>query len=241
MNRLVQEMIARDRNRASVIIWSAANETYPSPERDRAVAELAKWVRGLDDTRLVAQASNTFEYHDDHTRVADQAFEHFDLVAINQYFGWYRQWPSARGEMQWISEFNKPLIISEFGGESLLGNTTEPRDAAHAWSEEYHKAIPIDQVKMFESMPELRGVVPWLLVDFRSPGRMHPVHQQGWNRKGLLSDRGLKKQAWYVMKDYFDKVEAAWEAEDGEPQDAVSDRNKGRGPGRYGVRDRVGR
>lgn len=213
MNFMVEQMITRDRNRASVIIWSAANETYTSPERDSAVAKLAAHVRSLDSTRLVAQASNMFEYGDEFTRIADRAFEHFDILAINEYFGWYRQWPTEPGRMQWISDFDKPLIISEFGGESLLGNTTKPLDAAHSWSEEYHEQIHIDQVKMFESMPELRGVVPWLLLDFRSPVRMHPIHQQGWNRKGLLSDRGLKKKAWFIMKDYFDKVQEEWELE----------------------------
>ncbi len=214
MDLMIREMISRDKNRSSVIIWSAANETYPSPERDQALGELAALVRSLDDTRLVAQAANIFAYHDDRTEVTDAQFKHFDIVAVNQYFGWYRPWPRERGVMRWVSEFDKPLIFSEFGGESLLGNNVGPADAAHSWSEEYHAQIHRDQVKMFESMPELRGVVPWLLLDFRSPARMHPLHQQGWNRKGLLSDRGLKKQAWYIMRDYYDRVEEQWATND---------------------------
>ncbi|WP_111640906.1 glycoside hydrolase family 2 protein [Marinimicrobium alkaliphilum] len=217
MDLMIREMISRDKNRSSVIIWSAANETYPSPERNAAIARLSQLVRSLDSTRLVAQASNTFEYHDDRTEITDAAFEHFDLVAINQYFGWYRPWPEQPGVMKWVSDFDKPLIISEFGGEALLGSTAEPKHAAHSWSEEYHEDIHIQQVKMFDSMPELRGVVPWILVDFRSPTRMHPVHQQGWNRKGLLSDRGLKKKAWYIMRDYYDRVQKDWEAREHTP------------------------
>lgn len=213
MNLMIQEMITRDRNRASVIIWSAANETYPSPERNQSLKALAERVRELDPTRLVAQASNTMDYHKDRTVVTDTAFEHFDLIAINQYFGWYKPWPSGKGEMEWVYEFDKPLIFSEFGGEALYGNTAEPKDAAHSWSEEYHEDIHEAQVKMFESMPALRGVVPWVLADFRSPGRMHPLHQQGWNRKGLLSSRGLKKKAWFVMKAYYDRMEKRWSAE----------------------------
>ncbi len=214
MDLMIREMISRDKNRSSVIIWSAANETYPSPERDQALEELAALVRSLDDTRLVAQAANIFAYYDDRTEITDKQFKHFDLVAVNQYFGWYRPWPSEPGAMKWVSEFDKPLIFSEFGGESLLGNSAGPPDAAHSWSEEYHAQIHRDQVKMFESMPELRGVVPWILLDFRSPVRMHPLHQQGWNRKGLLSDRGLKKQAWYIMRDYYDRVEQQWATDD---------------------------
>lgn len=213
MELMIKEMISRDKNRSSVIIWSAANETYPSPDRDEAVKNLAHLVRSLDNTRLVAQAANIFEYHDDKTIITDKQFEHFDLVAVNQYFGWYRPWPQEPGVMKWVSDFDKPLIFSEFGGESLQGNDTEPRDAAHSWSEDYHERIHIDQVKMFKETADLRGVVPWILADFRSPSRMHPLHQQGWNRKGLLSDQGLKKKAWYVMKDYYDTQQALWEKE----------------------------
>lgn len=211
MDLMIREMISRDKNRSSVIIWSAANETYPSSERDRAVEKLAKLVRSLDSTRLVAQAANIFEYHDDKTIITDKQFKHFDIVAVNQYFGWYRPWPEEPGVMEWISEFDKPLIFSEFGGESLHGNDAEPRDAAHSWSEDYHERIHIDQVKMFKATEELRGVVAWILADFRSPSRMHPVYQQGWNRKGLLSDQGLRKKAWYILKDYYDELEILWE------------------------------
>jgi len=43
------------------------------------------------------------------------------------------------------------------------------------------------------------------LVDYKSPGRMHPVYQKGYNRKGLLSEKGDKKKAWYIMKKYYEK------------------------------------
>lgn len=55
---------------------------------------------------------------------------------------------------------------------------------------------------MFAAIPNLVGVCPWLLVDYRSPGRMHPVYQNGYNRKGILSEFGEKKKAWFVLKKY---------------------------------------
>ena len=58
---------------------------------------------------------------------------------------------------------------------------------------------------MFGITPNLAGICPWILVDYRSLGRMHPTKQGGWNRKGLLSEKGEKKKAWYVMKAYYDK------------------------------------
>ena len=56
---------------------------------------------------------------------------------------------------------------------------------------------------MFAHIPNLVGISPWILFDFRSPYRFHPVNQQGWNRKGLLSDRGERKQAWYLIRDFY--------------------------------------
>jgi beta-glucuronidase len=61
---------------------------------------------------------------------------------------------------------------------------------------------------MLKKIPFLRGMTPWILADFRSPGRMHPIYQQGWNRKGLLSDQGLKKKAWYIIKGYYQQLKA---------------------------------
>jgi beta-glucuronidase len=57
---------------------------------------------------------------------------------------------------------------------------------------------------MFRNIPNLRGTAPWVLFDFRSPFRCHQTYQNGWNRKGLVSDKGQRKMAWRVMKDFYD-------------------------------------
>ena len=58
-------------------------------------------------------------------------------------------------------------------------------------------------------MPFLAGTSPWILKDFRSPRRQHPVYQQGWNRKGLISETGERKQAFDVLADWYGKREKA--------------------------------
>ena len=58
---------------------------------------------------------------------------------------------------------------------------------------------------MFENIPNLCGISPWVLFDFRSPTRLHSTNQEGWNRKGLISDQGQRKEAWYIMHDYYMK------------------------------------
>lgn len=85
----------------------------------------------------------------------------------------------------------------------MYGNNDGPTDEAAYWTEEYQEKIYTDQVEMFKTVPNLAGVCPWLLFDYRSLGRMHSVYQKGYNRKGLLSEKGEKKKAWYVMKEYF--------------------------------------
>ena len=58
---------------------------------------------------------------------------------------------------------------------------------------------------MARGVPFLRGLAPWLLKDFRSPRRQHPVHQQGWNRKGVISNLGQRKQAFFVLADEYQR------------------------------------
>lgn len=202
MNFMLKEMIARDKNRAAVIIWSLSNETYPSAERDSSLTALYHLTKSLDNTRLVTSAFNNMRFEENKAFIEDKVNGVMDVMAINQYLGWYKPWPETGQEVKWVSKFNKPLIFSEFGGEAVFGNNTDPKRAS-SWSEDYLVNIYQRQFNMFKNISFLRGVSPWLLVDFRSPGRAHPVYQKGWNRKGLLSERGEKKKVWYLVADYF--------------------------------------
>lgn len=60
---------------------------------------------------------------------------------------------------------------------------------------------------MASKIPFLRGMSPWILKDFRSPRRQNPTYQQGWNRKGLESETGVRKQAFSVLADYYGLLE----------------------------------
>jgi beta-glucuronidase len=95
--------------------------------------------------------------------------------------------------------------MSEFGGEALYGHHGSA-DTASSWSEEYQEKLYKDHVAMFKNIPFLRGTTPWVLYDFRSVNRMHSVYQKGFNRKGLLSEKGEKKKAWYVMANYYKSI-----------------------------------
>ena len=203
---LLNEMITRDKNRCAIIFWSLSNETSPSESRDQTLTAMATHARTLDPTRLITSAFNHVKYEKNQVIIDDSVSKYLDVVGVNEYIGWYGQWPARPEEIEWKFPFNKPLIMTEFGGEALYGNHG-PVDTASSWSEEYQEQVYKDQLIMLKRISFLRGITPWILADFRSPGRTHPIYQQGWNRKGLLSDKGLKKKAWYVLHDYYSEFQ----------------------------------
>lgn len=207
---LLRDMIHRDKNRAAVIIWSIANETVPSAYRDEVLTGLVDFARDCDDTRLVGAAFDNLTYDETAAtfRLDDRVAEVVDVVGINKYMGWYHPFPVPPENLHWAVAPGKPLVVTEFGGEALHGQRG-PDDVANSWSEDYQAALYRRNLVMFRNIPNLRGTAPWVLFDFRSPFRCHPQHQNGWNRKGLISDQGQRKQAWQVMKDYYAQAEGA--------------------------------
>ena len=208
MHTMLGEMVNRDRNRCAVVVWSLSNETYSfTTGRDSALIKIAKQCRNIDSTRLIASVFCNQVYENNTITVWDTLCRYFDIISLNEYLGWYVPWQSEPEHTKWeLVCDDKPVFISEFGGEALYGNHQGPPDEAAYWNEEYQEKIYTDQITLFRNVPNLSGVCPWILADFRSPGRMHPVYQNGWNRKGLLSDRGEKKRAWYVMKHYYETI-----------------------------------
>jgi len=199
---MLKEMITRDKNRCSIIMWSMSNETSSSPSRNQTIKSMAGFVRSMDSTRLITSALNTTHFDGANATISDSLALALDVVGVNEYLGWYQPWPAKPEEMGWHNPFNKPLIMSEFGAESLYGNHGSA-DVNGFWAEEREEQVYKDQIAMFKNIPFLRGTCPWVLADFRSETRLQPVYQQGWNRKGLLSDKGLKKKAWYVVHAWY--------------------------------------
>jgi beta-glucuronidase len=205
LQTMLTEMVQRDKNRCCVIIWSLSNETYSfTPNRDKELIQLTKKCRALDSTRIVTHVINTQVYEQNAFHVWDTLYKYSDLISLNEYIGWYVPWQGNPSDVKWeLVCPDKPVFISEFGGEALYGSKNSPADEAAYWTEEYQETIYKNQVAMFETVPNLCGVCPWLLFDYKSLGRMHPVYQGGYNRKGLLSEKGEKKKAWYVMYKYY--------------------------------------
>lgn len=204
--RMFAEMQARDKNRCAVGFWGVANETRPSEARNAFLGELLDKARATDSTRLYVAAFDNVYYRPEHGAFTmdDDFADRLDVVAVNKYMGWYAPWPVDPADAHWRVATDKPLIISEFGGEALFGRHGDD-DVVSSWSEDYQARLYRDNLRMFENIPNLAGVSPWVLFDFRSPFRFHPANQEGWNRKGLVSDRGERKRAWHIMHDFYEK------------------------------------
>lgn len=205
--KMIQEMIMRDKNRCALTFWGVANETKPSEPRNEFLKYLIASCKEIDSTRLITAAFDLvyFDKKKQLFMMNDPFIKELDVVAVNKYLGWYHQWPLSPEKANWKVAKGQPLIISEFGGEALYGKKGDA-DTVSSWSEDYQAKLYQDNLEMFKHIPNLRGTSPWILFDFRSPYRFHPTNQDGWNRKGLISDQGYRKKAWYLMKAYYDNI-----------------------------------
>ena len=194
------DMISRDHNRANIIIWSIANETPHSAERDAFLSRLAKQARSLDSTRLISMAMEVTGASNYVNRLNDNMNEYVDVVSFNQYIGWYRDVNDAP-MMTWEIPYDKPVIISEFGGGAKFGYHGAKNQR---WTEEFQENLYRENTAMLDKIDGLAGTTPWILKDFRSPRRVLPGIQDYYNRKGLFSDKGEKKLAFYVLKQWYE-------------------------------------
>lgn len=199
------DMITRDRNRANVIIWSVANETPLSDARLEFLKKLINKTREMDPTRLVSAAMEKEELSPGLMTVHDPLSEYLDLISFNQYIGWYDGTWEKCDRVNWQFSSNKPVVITEFGGGALYGNSG---DVHQYFTEEYQEELFVRTVNMFKRIPGLAGTTPWILKDFRSPRRHIPLIQGEFNRKGLISDKGEKKKAFFVMQKWYDEIKA---------------------------------
>ena len=204
----LRDEITRDRNRCAIIIWSVANETPHGEARDKFLSSLAKYCHDNDPVRLVSMAMEVTSVTSGNlNRLQDNMHQYVDVVSFNEYVGWYRDTKAARN-MVWEIPYEKPAIISEFGGGALQG---WHGSADQRFTEEFQEDLYKANVDMFERIEGLAGTSPWILMDFRSPRRQLYGVQDFFNRKGLVSEKGVKKLAFYVMQEWYAKKKQEYE------------------------------
>ncbi len=201
------ELITRDHNRAALIIYSVANETPIGEARNRFLSQLIQEAHTSDPTRLVSAALQANESQEGgrlSIRINDPIAKELDVMGNNEYIGWYSHTIADLDVTDFASAYDKPLIMSEFGGDAQFGNHG---DAETRWTEEYQESLYEHQIAMLKRISFLRGTTPWVLKDFRSPRRTLPGIEDYFNRKGLVSDRGEKKRAFFVLRGFYRELQ----------------------------------
>ena len=191
------ELILRDRNRASVILWSVGNENADTDSRLAFMSRLAQKAKALDGSRLVSAACLIKH---DKLLIEDRLAAFLDVIGINEYYGWYD--PDFEKLPQILSNSNpgKPVLICEFGADARLG---QRGTIDELWTEDKQKNVYEQQVATIKKCPYIAGITPWILYDFRCPRRLNR-YQEGFNRKGLIdAQRTAKKPAFYVMQEFY--------------------------------------
>ena len=195
--RAIRELIARDKNHPSVVLWSIANE----PESDTEGAEdyfrpLFDVAREADPTRPVGFVNVMLAPHGK-CRVSQFA----DVLMLNRYYGWYVNTGDLPGaEIAWTDELNgwasegKPIVITEYGADTLAGNhslTPQP------WSEEYQVDYLDMNHRVFDACDAVVGEHVWNFADFATTSGIMRVDG---NKKGAFTRDRKPKAAAFALR-----------------------------------------
>ena len=196
----LKELITRDYNRASVIIWSVGNENPDTDDRLNFMSRLAKCAHSTDKTRMVSAAClvNT-----EKNAIEDRLEHYLDIIGLNEYCGWYTAEWGMLPELFENSDPQKPVIITEFGADAYAGLRGTITDKG---TEDCQAYVYEKQIENIRKISYIKGMTPWILYDFRCPRRTS-VNQRYYNTKGLLSaDKKYRKPAFYVLQDFYNSI-----------------------------------
>lgn len=195
------ELINRDYNRASAIVWSVGNENADTDERLQFMGRLADRAHQEDSTRLVSAACLV---DSEKNVIADRLAARLDVIGINEYCGWYTPDFQKLPQLMENSSPDKPVVITEFGADALAGHHGTISDKG---TEECQAQIYRQQVETLRGIEYVKGMTPWILYDFRCPRRTSFI-QGYYNRKGLLSeDKKYRKPAFYVLQKFYQELQ----------------------------------
>ncbi|GAB2844680.1 beta-glucuronidase [Actinocorallia aurea] len=194
----LRELIARDKNHPSVVMWCIANEPSSNEPGAREYFEpLVELTRELDPTRPVTSTAVLFATHEN-----DLIADLFDVISINRYYGWY----VATGDLEtaevylekdlrgWAERFRKPIMMAEYGADTLPGLHSvwdQP------WSEEYQQAYLEMNHRVFDRIEEFIGEHVWNFADFATS---HGIHRVDGNKKGVFTRDRRPKAAAHALR-----------------------------------------
>jgi len=191
------ELITRDYNRASVIIWSVGNENADTDARLEFMKNLAGKVKSIDPSRLVTAACLV---NHEKVRIEDRLTKYLDVIGLNEYYGWYKPNFEELEVLGRNSNPDKPVVISEFGAGAKAGHHGS---VSEKFTEEYMEHVYEKQIRTIKKLDYVKGLTPWILYDFTCPRRQNR-YQNGYNRKGLIAeDKETKKKAFFTLQSFY--------------------------------------
>ncbi|KAF4813985.1 Beta-glucuronidase [Colletotrichum tropicale] len=194
----IRELIARDKNHPSVVMWTLANEPAASEEGAREYFEpLVTLARSLDSTRPICYA------HMIHSKPeTDLIADLFDVICMNRYYGWYTQIGNLKAaevaletELRgWQAKWNKPIIMTEYGTDTVVG--------LHAvcdvpWSEEYQTRFLEMFHRVFDRIDNVVGEHVWNFADFQTTSMI--IRVDG-NKKGVFTRDRRPKSSVHSLR-----------------------------------------
>lgn len=209
----LRELIARDKNRPSVILWSVANEAASYEDDEYPYfAQLVGTARAADPSRPVTIAyhgSSSVEITPIETKVfIDRTFDLVDVVCLNRYVSWYGGrfgepdaiFPLLKAELDaFAARLDKPIVISEYGADTIAG---EHAVVATPFTEEYQCEFIQRYSEVFDACPNVVGEQIWNFADFETkPGLM----RMGGNKKGVFTRARKPKALAHQLRQRWSK------------------------------------
>lgn len=200
--KLYSEMVEQYYNHPSIIIWGLHNEVQTDTQAGYEFTKMAsQYVRGLDASRLISFASDRF--------LRDISFEFADIVALNNYFGWYygeeSDWEGfIKGFRKSLNERgfgDKPVMMSEFGVPAMINNSSFEKEK---WSMQYQAEYIERVINLCAEEECVCGSAVWVLFDFQSDNDL--MKARGFNNKGLLNEYRKPKMAYYTVKELYKNI-----------------------------------
>lgn len=209
----LQELIARDKNHPSVIMWSIANEPFSN-------SVMRRFIGGSGDQEDDTAIGKAFfdEMHDlayslDPTRLTTvvgvmggpvEWLERSDVVCINRYWGWYSQSGQLDDGAELLAQeldalhdtLGKPIVISEFGADTIAGAHSDPPEM---WTEEYQVEMLRRYLDVAAERPYVAGLHVWNYADFKTGQSSRRAG--GLNLKGVFTRDRRPKMAAHFLRE----------------------------------------
>ncbi len=178
------EILYRDYNRPSVLMWGATNEPWAQAALYRYLKDLHDWMKTKDPTRFVSFAA--VSSHDSWTK----GFEHLEICTPNTYAGTFEgnktDWYNELTKQLWRVANNtynrgKPIVSMEFGyWRSGINDSDQVRCFEEAF-------------RAFSEHPNVQGMTWWIFADYHGPDY--------YNSMGIYNqERSWKSPTYDLMK-----------------------------------------